>query len=216
MPDRYFATREQEEIAAHIRLFRRFFEQGLETEGAHLKPVVEWIDHPGAGHTEVRVCGWDRDRLLERIAAAFLEAGINVLSADIHTRADQLALDLFRVANHRNEPLPGERERARFEKHLEELLLAPGHRLVPDPRGRKRGGASPAEAEEELPFWVVINNNAHPDCTILEVQAPDRIGLLYHLLRAITHGGITIEAARIATEQKAALDVFYILSLIHI
>jgi [protein-PII] uridylyltransferase len=57
---------------------------------------------------------------------------------------------------------------------------------------------------------VVFNNNAHPSCTILEVQAPDRMGLLYHLLRAISPGGIMIEAARIATEQRAALDVFYL------
>ena len=57
-----------------------------------------------------------------------------------------------------------------------------------------------------------MNNNAHPGCTILEVQATDRLGLLYHLLRAITHGGTMIEAARIATEQKAALDVFYLRS----
>ena len=61
-----------------------------------------------------------------------------------------------------------------------------------------------------MPVWVVVNNKAHPSCTIIEVQAPDRMGLLYHLLRAISHGGITIEAARIATEQKAALDVFYL------
>ena len=66
------------------------------------------------------------------------------------------------------------------------------------------------EIEEDLPVWVVVNNNAHPTCTIIEVQAPDRLGLLYHLLGAISHGGISIEAARIATEQKAALDVFYL------
>ena len=76
-------------------------------------------------------------------------------------------------------------------------------------RGIRADKASVTE-EDELPVWVVVNNNAHPTCTILEVQAPDRMGLLYHLLRAISHGGITIEAARIATEQKAALDVFYL------
>jgi [protein-PII] uridylyltransferase len=64
--------------------------------------------------------------------------------------------------------------------------------------------------EEEHPISIVLNNTAHPTCTIIEIQAPDRVGLLYHLLRAISHGGIKIEAARIATEQKAALDVFYL------
>jgi [protein-PII] uridylyltransferase len=90
--------------------------------------------------------------------------------------------------------------------------MAPGNKLVPVPKQTRviRTDKEKKYEEEELPVWVVVNNNAHPSCTILEVQAPDRMGLLYHLLRAISHGGITIEAARIATEQKAALDVFYL------
>lgn len=210
MPERYFHTRDADEIGRHLRLFRRFFEKGLEREGPNLEPVVEWIDHPESGHTEVLVCGWDRERLLERIAAAFLESGINVLGADIYTRSDMLALDIFRVSNHRNEPLPKERDRARFEARLGDLLPAPGSRAVPQPKSPRAARRGNLENEEELPVWVVVNNNAHPTCTILEVQAPDRLGLLYHLLRAISHGGISIDAARIATEQKAALDVFYL------
>jgi [protein-PII] uridylyltransferase len=211
MPERYFLTKDVAEIYQHLRLFRRFFEESVNTDGLNLFPVVEWIDHPEAGYAEVLVCGWDRERFLERIAASFLEAGINVLGADIFTRNDNLALDIFKVSNHRNEPLPREKDRMVFEQKLRELLLAPGKRLVPEPTNRsllRRKRSS--EEEEELPVWVVFNNNAHPSCTILEVQAPDRMGLLYQLLRAISPGGITIEAARIATEQRAALDVFYL------
>lgn len=210
MPERYFQTRDVNDISGHLRLFRRFFEQGLRQEGPNLEPVVEWIDHPESGHTEVLVCGWDRERLLERISAAFLETGINVLGADIYTRTDMLALDIFRVSNHRNDPLPKERDRARFEARLGALLPAPGSRAVPEPKGPSIVRNRISEDGEEPPVWVVVNNNAHPSCTILEVQAPDRLGLLYNLLRAISHGGISIDAARIATEQKAALDVFYL------
>ena len=177
-------------------------------EGPHLSPMIEWVDHPEAGHAEVIICGWDRDRLLERISAAFLEAGINVLGADIYTRADHLALDLFRVSNHRSEPLPRERARKIFEEKLASLLQSPPNRIIPEPTSKPR--AVKTAEEEGLAVRVLVNNSAHPTCTILEVQAPDRIGLLYHLMRAISYGGIKIEAARIATEQKAALDVFYI------
>ena len=207
MPERYFAFKGTEEISCHISLFHRFLEGSLRSDGPYLEPVIEWIDHPEAGHAELVVCGWDRGRLLERIAAALLEAGINVLGADIYTRADQLALDIFRVTNHRSEPLPREKSRKAFENKLRELLQAPGNRIVPEP---VRGVTGGRVTDEELPVRVLLNNNAHPSCTIIEVQAPDRVGLLYHLLRAISHGGITIEAARIATEQKAALDVFYL------
>ena len=207
MPERYLTFKEADEICRHLRIFRRFFEEGIHTEGPHFEPTIEWIDHPEAGHAEVIICGWDRDRLLERISAAFLEAGINVLGADIYTRADDLALDIFRVSNHRSEPLPREKARKVFKDKLGSLLEAPGSRLVPEPTRKIH---SLRKAEEELPVRVLVNNSSHPNCTIIEVQAPDRIGLLYHLMRAITHGGIKIEAARIATEQKAALDVFYL------
>ena len=208
MEERYFLSNEAPAISHHIRLFRRFLSEGLAKEGPNLDAAIEWIDHPEAGHAEVLVCGWDRERLLERIAAAFLEAGINILGADIHTRADGLVLDVFRVSNHRNEPLPKERDRTRFETRLRELLLLPGSRALPKSKRPSRLRA--AEDGEELPVWVVVNNNAHPDCTILELQASDKLGLLYYLLRAISHGGIAIKWARIATESRAALDVFYL------
>jgi [protein-PII] uridylyltransferase len=170
--------------------------------------MIEWVDHAEAGHAEVIICGWDRDRLLERISAAFLEAGINVLGADIYTRVDHLALDLFRVSNHRNEPLPRERARKIFEEKLTSLLQSPPSRNVLESTSKSR--AVKVAEEDGLAVRVLVNNSAHPSCTILEVQAPDRIGLLYHLMRAISYGGIKIEAARIATEQNAALDVFYL------
>jgi [protein-PII] uridylyltransferase len=210
MEERYFLSHDAQEIGSHIRLFRRFFTEGLGKEGPNLEAVVEWIDHAEAGHAEVLVCGWDRERLLERISAAFLEAGINILGADINTRDDGLVLDIFRVSNHRNEPLPKQRERDRFEKRLGELLSLPGSRALP--KSKRPVHARDENEEEELPVWVVVNNNAHPDSTILELQAPDKLGMLYHLLRGISHGGIVIKSARIATESRAALDAFYLVN----
>ena len=207
MPERYMQFRDAQEICRHIRQFRRFFSEGQKEEGPHIDPVIEWRDHPEEGYAEVTLCGWDRERLLERIAAAFVQAGINVLGADIYTRGDQLALDTFRVTNNRTEPLPRERERKVFEKKLGELLAAPGNKPVPMPVPAKK---TQPPNEEEMPIRVVFNNVSHPTCTLLEVQAPDRPGLLHQFLRAISHGGISIEAARIATESKAAIDVFYL------
>ena len=53
---------------------------------------------------EVWVCGWDRERLLERMAGAFVSANVNILSADIFTRGDNLALDIFRVCDLASSP----------------------------------------------------------------------------------------------------------------
>lgn len=46
--------------------------------------------------------------------------------------------------------------------------------------------------------------------TIVEVQASDRIGLLYQISRRITEERFDISFARIATERGVAVDTFYI------
>ena len=46
--------------------------------------------------------------------------------------------------------------------------------------------------------------------TIIEVQASDRIGLLYQISRLISKLDFDIGFARIATERGVAMDTFYI------
>ena len=44
------------------------------------------------GHSVVSICTWDRQHLLASIAGAFAVASVNILSADIFVRGDNLAL----------------------------------------------------------------------------------------------------------------------------
>ena len=73
---------DSEQVTGHIRLFRAFLEIHLtHQDPPAYAPVFKWIARPEQGHSEVWVCGWNRPRLLERIAGAFLSAQINILSA---------------------------------------------------------------------------------------------------------------------------------------
>ena len=114
MPERYFKMMEPVFIKEHLLLFRSFFEQRMRpiTPTHHsLEAEIRWKEHPESGHTEVLVCGWDREQLLERIAASFLAAGINILSADIFTRRDHVTLDIFRVTSVRTDPFLTDKEK---------------------------------------------------------------------------------------------------------
>ena len=44
------------------------------------------------------------------------------------------------------------------------------------------------------------------------MQTPDRLGLLYDLLRAFGKQGINVVLSRIATEKGAAVDSFYVIN----
>ena len=72
---------------------------------AALAPAIRWNPQPERGHTECWVCTWERRGLFAKIAGSFAAAGLNILSADIYTRDDNMAFDVFRVSDaRRNAP----------------------------------------------------------------------------------------------------------------
>ncbi len=66
-------------------------------------------------------------------------------------------------------------------------------------------------ADLEFPSRVSIENQADPYFTLIEIQTPDRIGLLHDLLQCLTRNEIDIALARISTESGAAIDTFYVI-----
>jgi len=46
--------------------------------------------------------------------------------------------------------------------------------------------------------------------TLVDIQTPDRLGLLYNLVRAFGESGVQIALSRISTRKGAALDGFYV------
>ncbi len=210
MPDRYFHMFEPEEMASHLRLFRSFFENRRKDDSFALTPAFKWIPRPEQGHSEVWVCGWDRPRLLERIAGAFLSAQINILSADIFTRGDSLALDIFRVGSTRLEPVTSAKDIAAVEGRLLESLAVEDFDFAPLLSKETRLRTYRLSQEFDLPTRIVVENSSHPIYTLVDIQSPDRLGLLYDLLRAMGEAGVTIELSRITTEMDVAMDSFYI------
>lgn len=210
MPDRYFQMFDPEEIAAHLWLFRSFFENQGKDESQALSPVFKWVAIPEKGHSEVWVCGWDRPRLLERIAGAFLSVQINILSADIFTRSDSLALDIFRVVDMQMQPVTNPRDITRVETRLAESLLYEDYDFSPLISKATRLRTYRLSQEFDLPTRITVENSSHPIYTLVDIQTPDRLGLLYDLLRAMGSAGLMIELSRITTEMDVAMDSFYI------
>ena len=56
----------------------------------------------------------------------------------------------------------------------------------------------------------MVDNTSHPSFTLVDVQTPDRLGLLYDLFRAFGEADVNIELSRITTEMDVAMDTFYI------
>jgi [protein-PII] uridylyltransferase len=210
MPDRYFQTHTAEAVGEHIRLFREFLANHLNAETASLAPAVRWVPRPNQGHTEVWLCGWDRRELLARIAGSFSSAGLNILSADVYTRGDGLVLDFFRVCTTSYEAVDDERDWRGVEKRLATVLAAEDYDFTEHLAKHKKRRGFHLSQELDFPTRISVDNDAHPIYTLIDIQAPDRLGLLYTLLRAIGRAGAQIALSRIATEKGAAIDSFYV------
>lgn len=210
MPDRYFQTHGVEDITAHVRLFRAFLERRFSGRGVPFSPAMRWITHAHQGHSEVWVCGWDRKELLARIAGSFSTVQLNILSADIFTRGDSLVLDIFRVCNTRFEAVTDEEDIAEVEKRLGESLESEEFDFTPLIAKAMRKYDFRLAQELDFPTRIIIDNDAHPTYTLVDVQTPDRLGLLYNLLQAFGRAGVQIALSRIATEKGAAIDSFYV------
>ena len=73
-----------------------------------------------------------------------------------------------------------------------------------------RVGWSRDEAEA---IQVNVDNAASQFFSVVEVRAPDQVGLLYRIARALHELGLDIHHAKIATYPEGALDVFYVRDL---
>jgi [protein-PII] uridylyltransferase len=212
LPERYFQTHPAAEIVEHLRLVREFLEKHFAADEGTLAPVIRWVPRPNAGHSELWVCTWDRHQLLARISGALAANELNILSADIFTRHDGLVLDVFRVTTPRFKAVEDERDMQRVTKLLSEALMVENYDFVPLIAKRLRR-VQTWERTLDFPVRIAINPDVNPNYTVVDITAPDRLGLLYDILRAVSDARFLIAAARITTEKGAAIDSFYITDL---
>jgi [protein-PII] uridylyltransferase len=100
----------------------------------------------------------------------------------------------------------------RVTKLLSEALMVENYDFAPLIAKRLRR-VQPWERTLDFPTRIAINPDINPKFTVVDIAAPDRLGLLYDILRAVSDAKFLIAAARITTEKGAAIDSFYITDL---
>lgn len=209
LPPSYFLHVDAPTVALHLKAVRAHLHAALgDSPDAALMPQVAWQSHPRGG-VDCTIITWDRAGLFAKIAGAFAVAGINILSARAFSRGDDIALDRFRVAL----PTEGTEEaKARFNQTLAACLVrqedlqpqvqAEEHRLERrSPQRRSELGQEPVVRAYLSPELAKV---------VVELQVPDRLGLLFHVGCALRDAGYTLTFANIATERGYALDTFYL------
>src|SRR5947199_334071 len=196
--DRYLATTSVQRMAAHLRLAARLPSTPVVTELFH---------HPDLGSSDLVVVTHDVPGLFALIAGTLAAHGLNIISAQIATRADGVAIDTFQVNDPTGEAVTSAAQWGRTLAALAAVLT--DEQSVDGLLERRRAGGRATPPGEARPK-IAVDNRLSDEYTGIEAKCPDRLGLLYLITRTLSALGLDIASARIATEIDQALDTFYV------
>ncbi len=209
MPAAAFHFRQPGPIVTQVRTVRHFLQREAETKDPFAL-CIKWIDHTDQGYSEVVLATRDKPLLLEKICCALASEQINILSADLFTRADGIVVNIFRVCTTNFEAVSSATTRKRFLETFEAILAAADYE--PEKYLKRRVNFLKPRTDRGIPVPVraYVTNELHPSCTTVELQALDRIGLLHDLFHTINQYCLNTAHARICTEKGVAMDTLYI------
>ncbi|HUI11773.1 MAG TPA: [protein-PII] uridylyltransferase [Bacteroidota bacterium] len=193
----YLALFSEEEILEHIR------------RAEHPEEAAVLFARP-ADYTEITVIARDAPFALSKFCAVLAANDANIFDANIFTRDDGVVIDRFRVTD---AATPGALEQQRCEKieaDLRQVLrgaLDIGHLFREHARKWKRRPKAPPNATVSTD----VRFEENPRFTIIDVYAPDSVGFLYRVTEAMSHLGLDIYFAKIATRVDGIVDAFYTL-----
>jgi len=197
------------EIIEHVKLFRSFLESVSSAKEVPLAPAVRWKIVPEQGHTVMTFCTWDRERLLTKIAGSLSVVPLNILSADVFLRGDSTVLGVFCVCDTKAQPVSNPRDFELVEQTLRRAFADESFDFATPIEQAKRSSRR-AAVGIEFPTRITIDNKTHPTYTLVEFQAPDRIGLLYDVLSCLDRENVLVPLSRINTQAGAAIDTLYV------
>ncbi len=216
LPDRYFIYSSREDIVLHIQMINRLFRELAQTESAEsLTPVIDWKEDINRSLIAVNVVTWDRAGLFHKLAGSLNVAGYSILSARATSRDDDIAIDTFYVTASDDKSRTVDEATMIFEECVKDALIA-GSDLYPVLQNIIRESSQDLFAESNNPLLESFQPQVRAyvdealDRTILEVQAPDTLGLLYSIAKRVFEHGFDIRFARINTEKDIAIDTLYI------
>src|SRR3984893_9910781 len=122
MPDNYFRASDLPAVVEHLKLFRCFLENVSSGGEFALAPAIKWKVVSEQGHSVVTFCTWERERLLAKVAGSFSVVPLNILSADVFPRGDNVVLTIFRVCDTKARPVTNPRDFELVEQTLKRAL----------------------------------------------------------------------------------------------
>ena len=153
----------------------------------------------------VVVAAPDRPGLLSAVAGTLALHGMDVRAANVSGEGG-VAVEVFTVEVARG-TWP---DTARLREDLAAVLSDPTA-LAERLSARGRVYPAPRRSAAHLPGADVrVDNDASESATVLEVRAPDEVGLLHRITRVLFEASLDVVSARVSTLGELVVDAFYV------
>lgn len=161
-------------------------------------------------YTDFSIVTKDAPGLFANICGCLAYRGINILEARIDTSWEGVVVDHFKLVDAQGLPIEDELRWASLQEDLAHVFagLADVRKLLAKSKPSKwvEAGRSWPEVSPK----VSLDNESSALYSLLEVEGPDRIGLLHDVALVLFENGFNIQKAKITTEGHKAIDSFYV------
>lgn len=201
MPEAWMAGMDPETARRQLELLRAPLEQDEVRTAVHSTDEAD----------ELILVAHDRPGLFSTVAGVLALRGFDVHDAEIYTRSDGTAVEVFRVVG-KHGAVSDERW-ARVRDDVSAALLGvldlDGELAKKAAQQRRRAPGRRRDARSR----VVVDNEASSTNTVVEVHTEDRVGLLRVITKALADAGCDLSLAKAATYGVQVVDVFYVRDL---
>jgi [protein-PII] uridylyltransferase len=185
----------------------------ISTAQWRLFPDAEVLAMMASGDTQVRteetavtVVSADRPGTFSRVAGVLALHGLNVLGAQAHSDEQGMAASRFRVAPPDHGPIEWNPVVANLQRALRGELALEARLAERATTYKRRRRSADAPAAPRVTFFDEASSNA----TVIEVRAPDQMGILYRVTKALAELGLDIRHATVQTMGDEVVDAFYV------
>jgi [protein-PII] uridylyltransferase len=198
LPQRYLHLFGPDAIYQHVRLAR-----DMGPDEVHVS-----LDRVDGAVWSLAVVTLDKPALFSNICGVLSSFGMDILRGNALTNPNGLVLDVFHFTDDERFLEMNPDAPSRISKVLADVVAGRTD-VAARLRGREQGVLH-TKSSLRFPPTVRASNETSSRYTILDIVAPNELGLLYRISRVIAEHRCDVDLVLIATEGGKAIDVFHL------